>query len=479
MNIQKEELGNSRVQLTVEVEAARLEEAKKQAAKRIGRDINIPGFRKGKAPYHMIVKTVGEAALVEEALQALLPKVAEAAIEQEEVDVYSYQDIEVDVPSLEPLVFQFVIPTMPVVELGDVEGLEVSAESVEISEEKVDEVLDSLREGRAMWEPSTGPAAYGDQSTFDIRMDLMDGSTLADQKGIEILLSEREEGEEEEEGPVGPNLDEQLVGMMVNQVKEFPLAYPEEWPNERVAGRTVLYRATLLDLKKKQIAALDEEFAQELNFESVEALRARVRDNLTREAEEEEFDRVISAILDQLADSSSLEYPQAMVRHEVESRIASLERQIAPYRMNLEQYLEIVGKEREELEDELWDTAEEHLRRSLVLSQYIRDREIEAEPEELQKEITMILSSYDPAEVGEMRDRLLQTPEAMADVINSLMSRKGVRELYERVTGQDAPPLFPEWLDQMDEEAEDEAEVDAAAEDEAEEPVAVEAEDEG
>nr|MBA3530348.1 trigger factor [Ardenticatenales bacterium] len=438
-------------------------------AQSLAKEINIPGFRKGKAPYHIVTKMVGEPAILEEVIRQLMPEVAEKAIEESAVEVYSYQDIEADISTLEPLVFHFVIPTQPVVKLGDVSEITVERQPVEIEESRIDEVLENLRESRAIWEPSLGPAAYGDRATLDLRMDLMDGTTVADQKGVEITLAERDEeaaetGMEEEgdKDPLGPDLDAQLVGMLVNQIKEFPLLFPEGWNNPKLSGRTVLYRATLLDLKRKKLAEMDDDFARELNLESMEAVRQRVHDNLAAEAEEQEFDRVVISIVDGLVGVSELDFPQAMIRHEVERRAHMLERQLEPYRIKLDQYLGIVGQERSAWEAEMSDAAEQHVRRALVLSQYIKDHEITAEPDELQQELEMVLAPYPPEQAASLRQRLMQDPEALYDVVKGLLSRKALHSLFAAVTGEEAPPLFlsrPEMEEDeegMDYEAEEE-----------------------
>lgn len=444
MNIQKEELGNSQVQLTVEIAPVQLEKAMKQATRKLGREVRVPGFRPGKAPEPMLRQAIGESRLMEEVMEHLLPETLEQAVKESEVQVYSFQDVEADISSLQPLTFRFVIPTVPVVKLGDVNTISVEREEVSITEEQIEEVLADLRRSRAVWEPSLGPAAYGDRATLDLRLDLMDGTTVADDKGMEMVIEEKAAAEGGEEGPQAPNLGEHLVGMMVNQVKEFPLVYPEAWPEQRLAGRTVLYRATLNELKRRQEAELDDEFAQSVgDFDSLEALRERVHTNLLRQAEDQEFNRVMEAILDGLVDEAEMEYPEAMVRREIERQLQQLERQLSGYGLELDNYLQIVGKSRDEIEDEYRDTAEAFIKRSLALTTYIGDSGLEVSPLELQRELDSLLNSYEPQEAATLRARLAEQPALAADVVSQLLSRKALYQLYTLVTGEEAPPLFP------------------------------------
>lgn len=459
MKIQKEELGNSQVQLTVEVEAARLEQAKKQAVRHAAQHVQVPGFRKGKAPANMIIRTVGEPAILEEAIEHLLPDTLEQAVKESETRVYSFRDVEANVEALEPLTFRFVVPVMPTIKLGNVDDVSVEVKEVTVSDEQVEEVIQNLRKQRGIWEPTLGPALLGDRATLDLRGDLMDGSTVVDQKGVEMTLLdanveldeefENEEAEDEADADIQPpDLVPHLIGMMVNQVKEFPLVYPEAYPETRMAGRTVLYRATMLDLKRQGEVALDDEFAQSLgDFSTVDDLRARVRDNMLAQAEDEAFNQLVEEILDALADESELEYPQAMIQHEVARRVERLQQQIQSYGLEWSMYLTVVQKTQEEIEDELRDTAEEFIRRSLTLMEYATANTVEPTEEEIERETEMVLRSYGPNAL-DLRERIRETPEAQADIINSLVNRKAINHLYTAVTGEEAPPLFPEETDE-------------------------------
>ncbi|MDQ4076783.1 MAG: trigger factor [Chloroflexota bacterium] len=458
MKVQKEDLGNCQVQLTVEVDEARVEQAMRAAAKKVGRDVNIPGFRRGKAPYHLVVQAVGERALMQEAIEELLPDVLGEALDEAEVEPYRPFPIEPHLEDTSPLTFRFVVPTEPVVKLGDPSYISLDPKEVAVEQEQVDEVLENLRRQRATLEPSLGPAEYGDQVTIDLVGQMMDGTTLEEQEGVEVTLVDRRTLEEEEgeaEPRPEPDLRDEMVGMMVNQVKEVPVVYPAEWPEARLRNRTVLYKITLLDLKKRREPELDDEFAQEVgDFGTLEELRERIRTSLTAEAEDEEFGRQIEAALDGLVDESELLYPDFMVEYEVGRRIESIERQLKPYKITLDQYLESIEQTREELEDDLWDAAEEFVRRSLVLSEYVRQHDITVTEEEVERELALILSAYDPDTARSLRERIQANEEDMDQVRGRLLTRKALYELHHEVTGEEKPPLFPEVEEEEVEEVE-------------------------
>lgn len=444
MNTQVEDLGNSQVQLTVEVEQQRVEKAMKQAARRLARDINVPGFRKGKAPYHVIAQRVGPLALIEEAANDIWAEVLGEALEEQKIEVFGFNHIAPEITQLEPLTFRFLVPTAPVIKLGDLSAITIELQESTVEEEQVDEVLANLREARATLEPTLGPAQYADHATLNLRGDLMDGTTVEEEEGMEITLAEPPELEEDAEPRPEPDLASQIVGMMVNQVKEVPIVYPESWEEPRLRGRTVLYKVTLLDLKRPVEPELDDEFAREVgDFDTLDALRQRIRSNMLAEAEDEEFNRRIEALLDAMVEEAELSYPPFLIEEEIHRRVQDFERQLQAYRIPLENYLQVMGLEQDEFEDNFRDTAETFIERSLVLSQYVRDNDFAVSEEEMERELGVLLQSYDAAIRGNLRDRIRDSETDMDQIRDRLLTRKAIFHLYEQVTGEEAPPLFP------------------------------------
>lgn len=456
MNIERKDLENAQVELTITVDEKRVEEAKKAAARKLAREVKIPGFRPGKAPYHIIVQRVGEAAVLEEALETLVPKVVEEAIEQEGIEPWSYRYIDLNVESLSPLTIKAIVPLPPKVELGDLSSIEIEQEDIEVTEDEINAVLENLREQRAMLMPTTGPAEYGDVATIDLVGTLVSGETVLELKGHEVelqpMFEEEEEtseiavaGEEEKPQPK-PDIMRKLKGMVLNQTKEFTLTYPEDWPDDRIAGRTVMYKATLLDLKRRVLPELDDELAQAVgDFETIEDLRNQVRENLYEEARQAARSRLVEQVLDKVAEVSTIVYPPAMVEAVIDSRLHELEHQLQVYGLNLEQYLQMLNKTLDDLREEYREAAEKDLRRELVLYEYAKERNIEIEQDEYQKEASMALtnllqSGADPS--------VLQDENLAREIARGLYQRKALNKLVAEVTGQPEEPLFPKELEE-------------------------------
>lgn len=485
MNIERKDLENAQVELTITVEDERVEEAKKAAARKLAREVKIPGFRPGKAPYHIVVQRVGEAAVLEEALETLVPKVVEEAIEQEGIEPWSYRYIDLNVESISPLTIKAIVPLPPKVELGDLSSIEIEQEEIEVTEEEINAVLQNLREQRAMLMPTTGPAEFGDVATIDLVGTLVTGETVIELKGHEVelqpMFEDEEEtseiavaGEEEKSAQPKPDIMRELKGMALNQTKEFTLTYPEDWPDDRIAGRTVMYKATLLDLKRRVLPELDDELAQAVgDFETIEDLRNQVRENLYEEARQAARSRLVEQVLDKVAEVSTIVYPPAMVEAVIDSRLHELQHQLQVYGLNLEQYLQMLNKSLDELREEYREAAEKDLRRELVLYEYAKERNIEIEQDEYQKEASMALtnllqSGADPS--------VLQDENLAREIARGLYQRKALNKLVAEVTGQPEEPLFPKELEEAwaraEEEEGEEAESEAEEEQETEEAAA-------
>lgn len=455
MDIQKEYVENSQVKLTIIVDDERVELAKKQAARSLSREVNIPGFRKGKAPYAMIARYVGEQTLLQEAVEAIAPDIITEAIEEADIDVWSYEDIEPNIESLDPLTFEVLVPTAPRVELGNVDEIDVEHEEVDIDEEQVEETVEALREQQATWMPATGPAEYGDRVTLDLEGVRLDGEVVVQMEGEEIQLQRMFEDEEDDDAASEivlpgqqddvsehrPDIMAKFKGMKVNETREFSLQYPDDWGNERMAGRTIMYTATLLDLKKQVLPELDTEFAQDVgDFEDMDDLRDQLRENIRAEAEEEQEEQFIMNILDQLVELSDISYPPAMLNRMVESRIEQTKQQFRMYGLTFDQFLQMNEQTEEEFEEDIRESVRTDIARGLVISEYGRIHDIRINDDELQREIGLARARLSRQGQDES---VVEDEEVQEQIAERLLSRKILNKLRADVTGDPEEPLFP------------------------------------
>ncbi len=461
--------------ITITIEADDLKKAKQRVAKKLSRELRIPGFRPGKVPYQVLLRYLGgEKALLEAVFEEYLFQWLEKALEPHldeiaDLELMERPEIQGLEEGAEELTITVRAPAVPTAELGPLPSPEeIEQEPVEIPEEAVEEALTQLQEEHATWIPTSGPAEYGDLITIDLEGRLLTGELVADLKDHEIRLpseSEEEEEEPEAEKILVPGQETQAApperfwsfirGMSVGQTREFSIAYPEDWPHELTAGRTVLYRVTLKDLKKPILPALDDELAQMVgDFETLEELREQVRKDIQATAEEQAKDILKLRVLDKLVEASQIEISPRLIEHRVEEIIEEIENRLKAQGLSLDEYLQHEGKTRDEYVAELREKTERDIKRATVLSAYGKERNITVSPDEAAA-LMAIAGILPPPTVP------IEVAEAMfTEYTQRVFVRKALNKLLAEVMGEPEEPLpevqLAEELKRVQKEAQEE-----------------------
>jgi trigger factor len=276
LKIDSERLEEHQVKLTVEFDDETFEGAKRRAARQIAKRTKIPGFRPGKAPYHIIVRTVGEQAVIERGIEFLIDDQYPKIIEEAEIDPHGPGQLE-DVVSFDPLVLEFLVPLAAEVELGDYRSIRIPYELEEIDNDDVDEVLDNLRQSQAIEEPAERPAQEGDRIFLD-----MSGKRVVLEEGVdEIVIQERqhsviiqpEEVEDSIEWPYA-GFSREIIDMSAGDEKTFTYTFSEDSNFESLAGVPVEFHVQVDEIKSRTLPEFDDEFAQSIGeFETLTDLR--------------------------------------------------------------------------------------------------------------------------------------------------------------------------------------------------------------
>jgi trigger factor len=330
------------------------------------------------------------------------------------------------VAHLEPLELKIRVALQPTVELGDYCSLRVEPEPpVEVADEQVDQLLQELREEHGSWEPVTRPAQMGDQVTLDIRGTSGD-EPVFDETGTTLVLSEQ---------LTPPGFAEAVVGMQPGETKQVELAYPEDYANEDLAGKTVAFTLTLHEVKERKLPEPDDEFARSVgDYASLAELKDHLRTGLKAELEHDAQDRLETRAVDQLVEQSKVEYPNAALEQAIDRLVERQESRLRTYGFTLETYLQVSHKSMEQLRDEVRPQAERELRRSLVLRELGRAEGVRVEPEEIAREIARLSLPYGERS-EEVRQALLQ-PEALSSISSDIFVRKAMERLVAIATGQ-------------------------------------------
>lgn len=471
MNIQSERLENHRAQLTVEIDEARWEKAKKTAAKQLSKRFNIPGFRKGKAPYHIIVKNIGEAPIIEQAMETLGNQVYSDALDESGVKPYTSGTLE-DF-KLEPQpTYIFSVPLQPEVELGDYRSVRLDYEAPEITDEDVDRAMRQLQKQEAVVEDAEGAAVAGQRVTIDIHSRFVDGPERPEDEDDEeddvvyqgdgfVHQHEYElDLNPDEDDPILPGFIDALIGAEAGDEKTFELTVPEDEDEyEGIGGRKVEFTVSVEKVENVTLPELNDDFAARLTDEEDEPLsllelRARVRENMEKEAQQNADDAYANQVLDKIIEGASVSMPVEMIVDRAEDMLGDLDRQLRQQGMNLETYLNVTGTERSALIERYKPDAEKSVVRTLVLTEILNAEELSVSDAEIDARIDQMLEQF-----GDQKDvfrQFMDTPEQRQSIGSSLLYEAGMAHLAKIGKG--------EPLDKVTEAATDETEEAAAAE---------------
>ncbi len=435
MKVTTEPRENRLLALTIEVEPERVEAALNKAARSIAGKANIPGFRKGKAPRHIVEQMFGKAALLEEAMDDLGQQVYREALDQEKIEPYGpgqLEDLQTD-----PLVLKMLVPLPPKVELGDYRSLRVPFEAPAVDDHEIDHQIEHLRERHAIVEPATEGASadWGYLATLDLRSSA-EGRAFIERGEASIVLAQQHLDSAVQ---VVPGFEEQIVGMKIGDEKSFSLPVPDDADYGDARAKAADFTVTLKDLRLRSLPDPDDALAQTVgDFETIDALRQAIRQDLAdakrREAESDYVDRVI----DRLLQTAQIEFPPPIVEQELDEMLERTDRRLRDQKLSLEEYLKVLGKTRDEYRQEMRPTAEARLRRGLLLSRIVELERLSVDESEVRQEIETVSTAFGQR-AGSVRDSL-SSDESRRRLELDLLTRKALDRLA-AIARDAAPPL--------------------------------------
>ena len=378
LTTQTSELDDSRVRVEVEVAPETLERELQSAAKALGNDLKIPGFRKGHVPPQVVLQRIGREAVLDEAVRRALPGWYESAIG--EARVAAVGDPSVDLESLptkgEPLQFSIEVGVRPKATLGEYKGVEAGRREAEVSDEAIDAELERLRESNASLETVERPAATGDFVVLDFQGSV-DGEPFegGEARGYPLELGS---------GRLVEGFEEQLTGAAAGDERSIEVTFPEDYRAEELAGKDAVFEAAVKEVKEKRLPELDDEFAAEAGgFDTLDELREDMRKRL-REVQEREIEGEFrEAVVDAAADAAEIDLPHSIIHAKAHDMWGHTRRRLQQQGLDPAQYLQITGKTEHELIDEAEPDAERALKRESVLAAVVEAEEIEVSEEEL------------------------------------------------------------------------------------------------
>ncbi|MFW6195501.1 MAG: trigger factor [Chloroflexota bacterium] len=432
MKVTQEPADEQQVVLHVEVDEDHLEEHMNRAYRSLVQKVNIPGFRKGKAPRRIVENMIGREHLLEEAMESLVPDAVSKAIEQESVQAYGAPSV--NVTEREPLPkLDVTVPLEPTVDLADYRSIGVSAEPEEVTDEQVEEAIERMRQSQATWEPVERPVQHGDRAVIAAE-GKADGQTIIStgEDTAEYLV------EEGSTNPL-PGFADELVGMSAGQEKDFTLSAPDDHQSEEIAGKDVEFHVRVDEVKEQVLPELDDDLARSAGegYETLDELRQGLREQYEQSAREQAESQLRDQALDQVIERSEFHISPLLIEHEAEHVLEDQQQALQRYQISVQDYMRSVGKSGQEMLAEARDSATTRLKRTLVVDRLVEEEGIDVSDEEIEQEIENYISSY--GEQGQEVDRSqFDTDETRQSIQNMLKRRKAVDRLVELVKANPA-----------------------------------------
>jgi len=453
--------------MVVEFDAQKLEKAKQTAAKRISNKINIPGFRKGKAPYRVIAKYVGEEAIVEDAVEIISNDIYREALDESKLEPYGPGALEAYDVATTPT-FTFSVPLQPTVDLKDYRGVRVEYTEPEVTDEQVEQVMKQLQMQHAVVEESSRPAALGDRVTLDVHSVIEvedDDEAEHDDEGEAEDDGEHEEHEHEhdhgegvsfihghdqwfmlepDEDPI-PGFSEAIVGANTSDSLTFELTLPDD--DEQYPGKTVKFDVTVKKIENVTRPALNDELAARVTAEEEKPLtllelRMRVRENMQRDLEKQTNEEYGNRALDAMVEQAEIKYPEAMVMDQVQQLLQRLDDNLRQNRLTLNDYLQIYRRSINDLAAEYRPAAENIVRRSLIMREVGLAEKLDISDEALNARLDEMLDVVDEAEKAQARELLAN--DMMRDSVRENMMRERIMERITAIARGEEPELGTE-----------------------------------
>ena len=424
MKVSVEKLPTSEAVLEVELTWDELEKASDKAYRKLVQKVDVQGFRRGKAPRSLLERKLGKETIYQEGLDDLITETYRQAVKENELTPLTQPELDAPVFEVgQPYHFSLKVPIVTPVVLGDYASLHFDREEASVTSEEVEQELEALRNRLATWQVVERPAAYNDRVTTDLQLTVEDKS-VSDLKDNPFELTQERNG-------LFTGMDEHLIGMQAGESKEFTTVLPEDYTNEKLAGKEAHYAVTLHKVEEKEVPELDDAFASKVSegqFETLEDLRKAVSDNILQNKQRSISNALREKIVDAVVEQAQVTIHPLLIQEEAEQMLHQLSHLLEQQRMSVEQYLTMMQKTRAQYLKDIEPDAEKRVRRELVLDAVTNQEKIAVVPEEIEA----LFQAY--AQAGQALDR---SEEQIRALIVSYRREKALSRLVELTTDPD------------------------------------------
>lgn len=406
MGLQIEKLEHNMAKLTIEVPYEEFDKAVDQAYKKNKNKINVPGFRKGKVPRQMVEKMYGKDVFFDDAANIIIPDAYSKAYDECEEEIVSSPKIDVVQMEVDkPFIFTAEVALNPSVKLGEYKGIEIEKLDTEVTEADIDEQIEQERNRQARIVTVEGRAIKeGDTAVIDFE-GFIDGEAFEGGKGENYSLE------------IGSHsfiagFEEQLIGKNNGEECDVEVTFPEDYHAENLAGKPAVFKCKIHEVKEKQLPELDEEFADDAGFDSVEEYKEDVKKKLVEKREKESKEQKEDAVIDAIIEKAEMDIPEPMIETQQRQLIDEFAQQLSMQGLSLEQYFMFTGMNRDMMMEQTKPRAEKKIKARLVLEAVADAEKMEVSEEEYENELKDMAESY-KMELDKLKDILAEVDEKM------------------------------------------------------------------
>ena len=405
-------LPNAHVEVICPVDEKTWKDAQEAAFKKLAANIQIPGFRKGKAPENMVRGKVNQGQVLDEAINAILPKLYKAILEEDKIEPYAQPKVDVTKISDTELEVKFTITVAPEVKLGKYKGLEIGKTEVSVNDDEVEEAIKRLLENSGTLIVKEGKAEKGDTVVFDFKGTVDDkefegGSA----ENYELVLGSN---------AFIPGFEDQLVGSEAGAHVDVKVKFPEQY-TEELKGKDAVFACDIHEVKSRKPATLDEEFVKDQGIKGVETidqLKEHQKQSLLASKEANAKSEYFNKLIEAIVKDSKIELPEEIVDSQFASRKEEFEQRMQQSGLNKEQYLQIIGQTEDDLNKQLRENATREVTNYLVLEavgkeeklNVVTDEEVDFEMSKLAEQYGMTLDQVKNAlnpNIGQFKNQLM------------------------------------------------------------------------
>ncbi len=386
MQAKLEKIENSEAYIQIEVDAAKMEEGFGHAYRKIVKQINVPGFRKGRAPRQLVESYYGKEILFQDALEYIVPNAYEEALTLLNIEPIAQPEFDIgdNIEDDQPLVFTAIVAVKPEITLGELEGLNITIPKYEITEEDVEKRIEQIQANYAQIEKKNDePAELGDTLTIDFE-GFVDGVAFPGGKGEDYPL-------ELGSNTFIPGFEEKLVGTKVGDMVDVDVTFPEEYHEPSLAGQPTIFKVTVKEIETKKLRQLDDEFVQEVSeFETVAEFKEDVKANLAQMLDKQKNELTRQEVIGQALEVCEVPVPKAIIRDQAERMLKDFEQRISMQGLTLEQYFMATQSSEEDFFNDIWPEAERNVKTNFMLEKLIEEKGFDISDEEVDKQIEQI-----------------------------------------------------------------------------------------